>query len=57
MKTGIFKTPLNLEEAVIEEKEIQVVALTEQVEVAENTIAEKQQEIEETTNALALING
>lgn len=44
-------------EAVIEEKEIQVVTLTEQVEVAETTIAEKQQEIEETTNALALING
>lgn len=44
-------------ETIIEEKEIQVVTLTEQVEFAETTIAEKQQEIEETTNALALING
>lgn len=50
-------TTVKEKEAVIEEKEIQVVTLTEQVEVAETTIAEKQQEIEETTNALALING
>lgn len=51
------ETIIEQKEAVIEEKEIQVVTLTEQVEVAETTIAEKQQEIEETTNALALING